>query len=311
VRVLHSKLPALLPLLVAVLLIGGIAYGAGQLPALGAGGLLHPARRPVIASAPDGCRDVRFAGAGVTLDGWRCQAVGARRGALVYLHGVADNRASGTGVIDRFRRQGFEVVAYDSRAHGASGGDACTYGFFEKDDLRRVVDTLEPGPVVLVGASLGAAVALLATADDPRVSAVVAAETFSDLRSVARDRVPFFFTDATVARAFDLAEERGRFDADAVSPVRAAARIVAPVLLIHGDADVDTPPGHSRRVFAALRGRKRLHLVPGATHNNSLRGDVWPVVEQWLDQVLSEEPRRSARNVGRVINLLISERATL
>jgi hypothetical protein len=32
------------------------------------------------------------------------------------------------------------VIAYDSRAHGESGGDACTYGFFEKEDLRRVLD---------------------------------------------------------------------------------------------------------------------------------------------------------------------------
>ena len=46
-------------------------------------------------------------------------------------------------------------------------------------------EPLEPGPVVLVGASLGAAVALQTAAVDRRVSAVVAAETFSDLRTVA------------------------------------------------------------------------------------------------------------------------------
>ena len=72
------------------------------------------------------------------------------------------------------------MIAYDSRAHGDSQGDACTYGFFEKEDLHRVIDTLGPGPVVLIGTSLGAAVALQEAADDRRVSAVVAAETFSD-----------------------------------------------------------------------------------------------------------------------------------
>jgi dipeptidyl aminopeptidase/acylaminoacyl peptidase len=39
---------------------------------------------------------------------------------------------------------------------------------------------------------------------------------------------------------------------DDVSPVRAAARITVPVLLIHGAADVETPPAHSERVRAAL-----------------------------------------------------------
>jgi len=39
---------------------------------------------------------------------------------IVYLHGVADNRTSSTGVIERFGRLGFDVIAYDSRAHGDS-----------------------------------------------------------------------------------------------------------------------------------------------------------------------------------------------
>jgi hypothetical protein len=52
---------------------------------------------------------------------------------------------SAVGVIQRFVPRGFDVVAYDSRAHGESDGDACTYGFFEKQDLRRVLDTVRPG----------------------------------------------------------------------------------------------------------------------------------------------------------------------
>ena len=52
------------------------------------------------------------------------------------------------------------MVAYDSRGHGESGGAFCTYGFLEKRDLRRVIDIMPPRPVVLIGASLGGAVAL-------------------------------------------------------------------------------------------------------------------------------------------------------
>ena len=115
------------------------------------------------------------------------------RGVTVYLR-VADNRTSGAGVIDRFGRRGFDVVAYDSRAHGESAGELCTYGFFEKRDLHRVLDTVSPGPVVLLGTSLGAAVALQEAARDARVTAVIAAETFSDLRTIATERAPFFFT---------------------------------------------------------------------------------------------------------------------
>ena len=263
---------------------------ASQLPSAGAGGLLHPARRRVVAVPPPMCQDATFPGEGLNLKGWQCRGSVARRGTLIYLHGIADNRTSGVGVIERFSKRGFDVVAYDSRAHGESAGDECTYGFFEKHDLHRVLDTVGPGPIVLIGTSLGAAVALQEAAQDTRVTAVIAAETFSDLRTVATERAPFFFTPGIIARAFLLAEQQGRFQVDAVSPVAAAARIKNPVLLIHGADDSDTPPDHSRRILAALAGPKRLILVPGARHNESLRGEVWGEIERWLEGVLDPAP---------------------
>jgi len=227
-----------------------------------------------------------FAGDGVELKGWRCRAQAARRGTIVYLHGIADNRTSSEGVIRRFGARGFDVIAYDSRAHGESEGAACTYGFFEKRDLREVVDTIAFGPVTLIGSSLGAAVALQEAPDDSRVAAIVAAEAFSDLRTVATERAPFILTSGVIDRAFRLAQDQGHFDIDAVSPVTAAARIHVPVLLIHGAADVDTPPAHSQRIFSALGGPKQLILVPGARHNQSLNGAVWTDVEQWIDGIV-------------------------
>ena len=157
---------------------------------------------------------------------------------------------------------------------------------YEKQDLARVVDTLGGGPVVLIGDSLGGAVALQEAAQDPRITAVVAAETFSDLRTVATERAPRVFTPGVLRRAFRKAADNGHFDIDAVSPARAATGIHVPVLLIHGDADVDTRPDHSRRIFAALAGPKRLILVPGGTHNSSLRPDVWREIDRWIDGVL-------------------------
>ncbi len=263
-----------------------VAAIAAQLPAAGAGALLHPFRNTTVAAPPRSCQESAFAGEGLTLKGWRCRTSFARRGTLVYLHGIADNRSSAAGVIERFGKRGFDVIAYDSRAHGESDGDACTYGFFEQQDLHHVLDTVGTGPIVLVGTSLGAAVALQEAAHDPRVTAIVGAETFSDLRTVATERAPFFFTAGIIRRAFEVAEQQGRFQVDAVSAVAAAAEIRIPVLLIHGAADADTPPDHSRRVFAALAGPKRLILVPAARHNESLRGDVWTEIERWIDAAL-------------------------
>lgn len=270
---------------VALLLILAAAFI--EAPSIAAGGLLYPARVALYNTTPPGCVDREFAGDGLTLRGWSCASIGERRGSVVYLHGVADNRASAVGVIDRLTKRGFEVIAYDSRAHGQSDGTICTYGFYEKRDLARVVDTLAPGPVVLIGTSLGAAVAIQGAAERSRVNGVVAAESFSDLRTVATERAPRILVPPLIARAFRVAEQRGQFDVASVSPVDAAKSLRIPVLLIHGADDVETPPEHSKRIFAALRGPKQLLLVPRAGHAHSLNAPTaWAAIDRWLSVVV-------------------------
>jgi uncharacterized protein len=277
---------------IALISIAGIlAVGAGvlfqQVPSIAAGGLLYPSRHTASGAAPANCTEREFAGEGVTLRGWSCTAAAVRRGTIVYLHGVADNHGSSVGAIQRFSPRGFEVVAYDSRRHGASDGTFCTYGYFEKVDLRRVIDSVRPGPVFLLGTSLGAAVALQEAADDRRITGIVAAEVFSDLRTVASERAPFFLSQSMIEKAIAVAERQAQLRIDDVSPVKAAASIRVPVLLIHGAKDVDTVPDHSERVLEALAGPKRLILVAGAGHNHSLSDTkVWTEIEGWMDAVL-------------------------
>ncbi len=133
-------------------------------------------------------------------------------------------------------------------------------------------------------------VALQTAAVDPRITAVVAAEVFSDLRTVVKERAPFFISAGNVGKAIQLAERKGGFQMEAVSPELAARMIKVPVLLIHGADDTDTVPDHSRRVFVGLGGPKRLILVPGAKHNQSLHGAVWEDIERWVDTVVGHSP---------------------
>jgi uncharacterized protein len=271
-------------LLLAGLLLAIATVGAMKVPEIAAGGLLYPSRRTAVPPSPDGCRDDRRQISGLALSGWRCAARGPRRGTIVYLHGIADNRASGIGVIRRYLPEGFDVLAYDSRRHGQSEGDICTYGYYEKQDLRSLIDSVAEGPVILFGTSLGAAIAMQEAAADPRVTMVIAAEIFSDLRTVAVERAPSILPSWMIDKAFAVAESRGRFVVADVSPVDAAKRLTIPVLLIHGAEDADTRPSHSERVFAALRGPRRLLLVPGAGHNHSLsREETWRVIDEWID----------------------------
>lgn len=105
------------------LLISGVLV-VMFLPQIGAALLLHPFKRPLLSPPPQSCKEFVIDHNGMPIKGWRGKAEGSRRGTLIYLHGVADNRSSGAGVLERFRKRGFDVIAYDIRAHGASGGNA-------------------------------------------------------------------------------------------------------------------------------------------------------------------------------------------
>ena len=227
-----------------VLAAAAATIAQSQLPMIGASALLYPSRRPTILPAPDHCVERRFDGVGVRLSGWICTADAAMsKPTIVYLHGIADNRNSSVSVIERFLRRGFNVIAYDSRRHGRSEGERCTYGFFEKQDLKLVLDQARVERAILIGHSLGAAVALQAAAIDPRITAVVAAATFADLRTIATERAPFMFTASSIEAAFTRAEHDGEFNVDQASPLRAAAAITMPVFLIHGALDRRDPTG--------------------------------------------------------------------
>ena len=255
--------------------------------------MLHPGRKVTLTEPSRAHETVDFEGVGVRLKGWWFRGEGVRRGTVVYLHGVADNRGSSAWIADHFVPLGFDMIAYDSRAHGQSSGDACTYGYYEKQDLGRVLSGVQSTPIIVIGSSLGAAVALQAAADDARISAVVAVATFSDLRAAAMDRAPFFASKGNIEAAFRIAEQSAQFRVDEVSPVAAAARINVPVLLIHGDNDRETPPAHSRRVFDALRDPKRFILVSGAGHNNALSSAIWHDLDAWLENALKRGVRPS------------------
>jgi alpha-beta hydrolase superfamily lysophospholipase len=271
-----------LPLLFCFLLVVSACLPADW----GARAILCPVRRPLLKHPDLGHEDVSFESDGVVLRGWIFRAQPPRRGLLVYLHGIADNRQSGLGVARRFIAKGYDVLLYDSRAHGTSGGTFCSYGYHEKRDLVRALNqahALRSEAVILMGHSLGAAVALQAAAIEPRVRGVIAVSSFSDLETIVNDRKPWFATRGDVTAALALAARRGDFAAESVSPERAAARIHVPVLLVHGERDRATRPVHSKRIYAALAEPKELILVKGGGHNDVLgREQAWRAIESWL-----------------------------
>jgi pimeloyl-ACP methyl ester carboxylesterase len=268
------------PLLLGALL--GLA--ACMPPQWAANAILHPGRTHAEKPPVLPHEDLTFTGDdGAVFKGWLFKATGKRRGLLVALHGMGSNRAAGVGLAHRFLPQGWDVLLYDLRAHGDSGGDFCSFGVLEKRDLSRALDAVHADSAVLFGSSLGGSIALEAAAIDPRIRGVIAQSAFADLHQVAKERTPFFATKSQIAEAFALVEKEGHFRVDDASAVKAAANIHVPVLLIHGGADDETSPEHSRLIEAALKGPKELVIVAGADHRTVLAdAPIWKTIDDWM-----------------------------
>lgn len=288
---MRLRIPASLLLSFSVTLSLAVATGCDA-PEWGKNALIHPGRR-ASRGIPDGTESFEVdAGDGVSLKGWWAKGSTPKRGLVLWLHGVGDNKDSAESLIERWANRGFDVAAYDSRAHGSSGGTVCTYGFYEKSDVRKVLDGLaksgaDAEHTILMGFSMGAAVALQAAPLDSRIVAVVAVSPFADLRAAATRAAPFWMSKKSIESALERAEKEGQFQVDEVSPRRAAEKIHVPLLILHGTMDRKLLPADAQAIEAAAASTdKRLMLVDRANHDNILdRKEPWEAIDQFLDRV--------------------------
>lgn len=196
-------------------------------------------------------------------------------------HGVADNRAGMLGYAGFLLRDGYSLVMMDARAQGASGGQIATYGWKERYDTRSIVTSLYANDKVrclfALGESMGAAIALQSAAVEPRIAAVVAESSFSNLQEVSYDYAGFHISPWLGKTLFlpadwmaiRMMEKEGGFRAEDVSPEEAVARRAFPVLLICDGNDHTIPCRHTEAIYRAAKGPKQIWIVPRAVHTGA------------------------------------------
>jgi len=215
----------------------------------------------------------------IRLDAFFVPAVGVGRANLIMLHGVGSCKEVYLGSVAELAKIGYNVLLWDQRAHGKSGGQYLTYGYFEKNDVSLAIDWLDTKtaglPTGIYGNSMGGAVAIQSLANDARLKFGLIESTFIDLRTVANAYgqrmggvpLPFWLSDYVLTRAGKIAD----FEPFSVRPVDAATQVTQPILHIHGDADANINVSHAHALFAAYSSKdKQLYIVENGDH-----ADLW------------------------------------
>lgn len=229
---------------------------------------------------------------GIKLNGWLVKAGLSAKGTILFLHGVGDCKIAGIPYAKLFHDHGFNAFLYDSRRHGESEGSFCTYGYYEKHDVVKIIDYLASrgdiklGKVGIFGTSMGAAIAIQAAAIDKRIVAIVAENSFATLRSIFDDyqkriiKIPFHYLRNIVIKRSEL---MAKFKANDVSPLDAVHHIHLPIIFICGEDDKHIKSRYSRLLHENTDEPKELFVIPNAHHN-----DTWQVAGKIYEQKLMD-----------------------
>ncbi len=192
---------------------------------------------------------------------------------VVIAHGFTANKDDPkvVALAERLHEDGYDVVTYDSRGHGQSGG-RCTLGKLEEQDVAAVVAWARQRTprVVLVGASMGAVGVLSYAAKDPGLAGVVAVSSPGRWRLPLRIRSLVTAGMARTAPGRRWAKRKMNVRIapwDAPEPAHVHLDTVrCPVTVIHGAQDPIIPWGSSLAREVVEGPRRELVVVPEMGH---------------------------------------------
>lgn len=209
---------------------------------------------------------------GVTLRGWWLPRPDSDR-VIVASTGHKGQKTDLLGISSGLWRAGDNVLLYDYRGCGESDPAPLSVGFHEQRDIRAAVrfarGRVAGARLGLVGFSMGAALSILAAAEDPSIRAVVADSSYAALADVVaaaygRRRLP---APPLIALSDRYNGWRYGYRYGALRPIDAVGRLAPrPLLIIHGGLDGVTPVEHAHRLYAAAGEPKELWIAEGVQH---------------------------------------------
>jgi fermentation-respiration switch protein FrsA (DUF1100 family) len=224
---------------------------------------------------------------------------------VIILHGMYETRWNSMKYADLYLDHGFNVLIYDSRACGTSGGNNISYGYCEQYDLDSVVTWLQKknkdGIIGVHGVSFGASTAIMHSQIDSeknRVKFYVADSSFSDLDELIKLKLKEYYKidnpiiqKLAIFYSNKVTSLRAGFNFDNVSPLAAVKKSKAPILFIHSKADLSIPAYMSENLYKAKTEKKELYLSLNTGHASSLqynKNEYKQKLYEFIDSIMSK-----------------------
>jgi pimeloyl-ACP methyl ester carboxylesterase len=196
----------------------------------------------------------------LALTAWWIPAAGSSDKTVILLHGYADAKVGALAWAPPFHELGYNILALDLRAHGESGGEISSGGFWEREDVAGVINHLrtmypdQTRQLVLFGASLGAAIAVAIAVERTDIDAVVMESPYTDFRRAAAGHFNLLGIGLRALHhaALYLAQRLSGADLSTVNPLSLIPKSNSPLLIIQGADDPLTSPDEQLQLQQAI-----------------------------------------------------------
>ncbi|HLA84144.1 MAG TPA: alpha/beta hydrolase, partial [Thermoguttaceae bacterium] len=220
---------------------------------------------------------------GVKIHGWYVPHT-SPRAVILYCHGNAGNISHRAELLRVLHDDvGASVLAFDYRGYGRSEGSPSESGILADARAARAWlarrEGIAPGDAVLVGNSLGGAVAVDLAATDG-AKGLVLESTFTSVPDMAAYHYPWLPVGWLLRTRLNSLAKIGKYH--------------GPLLAAHGDADTIVPYEHGRKLFEAANPPKNFIPLKGLDHNDFLPGYYYDALVRFLDALKSDPAGRSS-----------------
>lgn len=196
---------------------------------------------------------------------------------VIYLHGNSSSRVEAVPYIKTFLPSYITMFCFDFSGSGKSDGEYISLGWWEREDLKVVVDYLrnsgKTSTIGLWGRSMGAATALLHADRDPSIAGLVLDSPFSSLTKLAEELykkyasgVPGFLYSMAQWYVKKKIKGAAKFSIDDLTPINHVKNTFIPALFVVAKEDSLINPKHGQDLYDAYSGDKNLIWVDG-DHN--------------------------------------------
>ena len=224
------------------------------------------------------CENIEFPSeSGTTIKGWFLQGE-SKKGAIVLMHGVRNNRVHLLDRIEFLHKAGFSILAFDFQGSGESVGKQLTFGFLESKDaeasVKFIKEKLPNEKIGVLGISMGGA-AFLLSKNMPKTDALILEMVYPTMQKAIENRLNLWLfrgagnLSPLLTMQFPM---RLGVSVDELRPIDKISNVKIPTMIIAGENDRHTTLEESKQLFAAANEPKELWIVQNAEH-----GDLFKV----------------------------------